>query len=33
MPGNDGEQDPISALGVFVSQWEKHTVRNNYEVL
>lgn len=32
MPGNDGEPDTISALRVFVSLWEKHTVRND-EVL
>lgn len=33
MPGNDGEPDAISVLGVLVSLWEKHMVRNNDEVL
>lgn len=30
---NDGEPDTISAGEVFASPWEKHTIRNNYEML
>ena len=30
---NDGEPDTISASKIIASPWEKHTVRNNYEML